>query len=160
MTDFGQLFAKILVALLILACGFVAGCTTGSSPAEVAATPTPLPDSSVSDHVEVIHFHGNHQCESCITLGNLAEATVKANFRDELASGKLVFAHVNAELPENAVLAKKYGVTGSSLWIGVYNSTGFHKEEDIRVWYLIKNNDAYSSYLSGVITKRLNGDLS
>ena len=68
--------------------------------------------------------------------------------------------HVNYDLPENAALATKYGVTGSSLWIGVYDANGFDKEENIKVWYLINNKEAYSAYLSGIISKRLNGDLS
>jgi len=110
--------------------------------------------------VEVYHFHGNYQCASCIAVGDLAEETVKTNFKDELASGRLVFAHVNAELPENYALASKYGVTGSSLWIGVYHSNGFHKEQDIRVWSLINNKDLYMTYLSGIVSKRLNEDLS
>jgi len=42
----------------------------------------------------------------------------------------------------------------------VYDGNGFHKEQDTRVWYLINNKDTYTSYLSGIITKRLNGDLS
>jgi hypothetical protein len=112
------------------------------------------------ERVEVYHFHGNNQCTSCIAVGDLAEKTVNAKFKNELASGRLVFAHVNAEQPENRALAEKYGVTGSSLWIGVYEANGFHKEQDIRVWYLIDDEDAYSTYLSGIITRRLNGDLS
>ncbi len=85
---------------------------------------------------------------------------MNANFRDELASGRLVFAHVNAEQPENAALAAKYNVTGSSLWIGVYDADGFHAEQDTRVWYLIDDKEAYTTYLSAIISKRLNGDLS
>jgi len=108
----------------------------------------------------VFHFHGNSQCTSCIAVGDLAEKTVNDNFKTELASGQLVFAHVNAEIPENVALAKKYGVTGSSLWIGVYDANGFHKKEDTRVWSLIGNKDAYNFYLTSLISKRLNGDLS
>jgi hypothetical protein len=85
---------------------------------------------------------------------------VNANFKDELSSGRLVFAHINAELPENLALAKKYEVTGSSLWIGVYDNNGFHKEQDIRVWYLIDDEDAYMTYLSDIISNRLNGNFS
>jgi hypothetical protein len=97
---------------------------------------------------------------SCIAVGDLAEKTVNTNFKAELASGRVVFAHVNYDLPENSALAAKYGVTGSSLWIGVYNGNRFHKEQDTKVWYLIDNEDAYTSYLSGIITKRLNGALT
>jgi hypothetical protein len=48
---------------------------------------------------------------------------VKINFKNEFASGRFVFAYVNAELPENSV--SKYGVNGLSLWIGGYDAEGF-----------------------------------
>jgi len=155
---------------LIIVCGLLAGCTSaspavstpdGTTPA-LAVSPAPLPTSSSNtvERVEVYHFHGTQQCYSCITVGNLAEQTVNASFKEEIASGRLIFAHVNYDLSENAVLKTKYGVTGSSLWIGVYDADGFHRKQDIRVWSLIKNKDAYSAYLSEVISRRLNGDLS
>ena len=119
-----------------------------------------ISSNSTVERVEVYHFHGNYQCASCIAVGDLAEKTVNTNFKDELASGRLVFGHINVDLPENSALAEKYGVTGSSLWIGVYDGNGFHKEQDIRVWSLINNKDLCMTYLSGIITKRLNGDLT
>jgi hypothetical protein len=161
MTDLQRIYPVIIFAFLIILCGFMAGCTN-TSPTGVAASPTPLSTTSVNstfERVEVIYFHGNQRCASCIAVGDLAEKTVNTSFKDELASGRLVFADVNYDLP-NAAFASKYNVTGSSLWIGVYDANGFHKKEDIRVWSLIKDKDAYSTYLSGVITKRLNGDLS
>jgi len=108
----------------------------------------------------VFHFYGNRQCASCIAVGDLAERTVNASFKNDLILGRLVFAHVNYDLPENAALKTKYNVTGSSLWIGVYDANGFSREEDIRVWTLINDEETYSRYLTGLITKRLNGDLS
>ncbi|MDD1680763.1 MAG: nitrophenyl compound nitroreductase subunit ArsF family protein [Methanoregula sp.] len=141
---------------ILLLC--VSGCTSGIAPPTVHQAPavntTPI------EKVEVIHFHGNRQCTSCIAVGDLAEKTVNTSFRYELASGRLVFMHVNYDLPENAALATKYGVTGSSLWIGVYNASGFHKEQDTRVWSLINDEGLYSNYLSMIINKRLNGDFS
>lgn len=166
MRNLQRIYPVILFAFLIVIGGFIAGCTTPApaTPATVAAVyPEPLPATSTNDtvkRVEIFHFHGTQQCYSCITVGNLAEKTVNTSFKDELSSKRIIFAHVNYDLPENTLLAKKYGVTGSSLWIGVYNGTAFSKEEDVRVWSLINNKDAYSAYLSGVITKRLNGDLS
>ncbi len=166
MKDLQQIYPVVIFAMLILVCGFVAGCTSSSPPAvstpAVTASPSPLPTSSSStvERVEVFHFHGTNQCYSCITVGDLAELTVNTSFRNELASGRLVFAHVNYDLPENAALKTKYGVTGSSLWIGVYDADGFHKKQDIRVWSLISNKESYAAYLSEVIDKRLNGDLS
>jgi hypothetical protein len=109
--------------------------------------------------IEVLHFHGTHQCYSCITVGDYAEETVNTYFSEELKSGKIVFAHINGELPENNDMVTKYGATGSSLWIGVYDKNGFHKEENTRVWYKISDKGEYMNYLAGIIEKRLNGDM-
>jgi hypothetical protein len=98
-----------------------AGCTGISS----HPGPAPSPRASATgtnntvEWVEVFHFHGDQQCASCVVVGELAEKTVNDNFKAERASGRLVFAHVNYDLPENAALTAKYNVTGPSLWIGV-----------------------------------------
>ena len=158
-----NLMRSLIFVFFIVFLIFTAGCTDSSPQLGTTASSASQPaisSNSTVGRVEVIHFHGNQQCTSCVAVGDLAEKTVNANFKDELASDRLIFAHVNAEQPENRALAEKYGVTGSSLWIGVYDGNGFHKEQDTRVWYLINNKDAYTSYLSGIITKRLNGDLS
>ncbi len=110
--------------------------------------------------IEIYHFHGKNQCFSCIAVGDLAEKTINTYFKEEINSKKLKFAHINAELNENSELVKKYGVTGSSLWIGSYLDGKFHKEENIRVWYKINNEQDYMDYLKNEIEKRLNGDLS
>ena len=166
MRNLQWIYPVILFTFLIVIGGFIAGCTT-SSPATpatvVSVSPEPLPATSTNntvERVEIFHFHGTQQCYSCITVGSLAEQTVNTSFKDELASKRIIFAHVNYDLPENAILAKKYGVTGSSLWIGVYNDTTFSREEEIKVWYLLNNKDAFSAHLIEVIRKRLNGDLS
>ena len=152
------IFVFFIIALL-----FTAGCTDSSTrpgaAAPSASQPATNPNNTV-EKVEIYHFHGNQQCTSCIAVGDLAEKTVNANFKDELASGRLVFAHINYDLPENAALAAKYGVTGSSLWIGIYDANGFHKQQNLDVWYLTGEKEAYRTYLSGIISKRLNGDLS
>jgi hypothetical protein len=164
MSDFQRIFLAVMLVFLIIACGLAAGCT---SPAKSSATGQQSTSSSGAidskstvERVEVYHFHGNQQCTSCIAVGDLAEKTVNANFKDELASGRVVFAHVNYDLPENAALAAKYGVTGSSLWIGIYDNNGFHRQQNMDVWYLTGDKEKYPAYLASVISKRLNGDLS
>lgn len=146
----------IVVSLLILASGCI-----NSKVDNAAANAISKPKiSSDVEKVEIIHFHGTHQCYSCITVGQYAEETVSTYFAEEVKDGKVSFAHVNGELPENRELAMKYGVTGSSLWIGVYDKNGFHKEENVNVWYKIGNKEDYAGYLKGIIEKKLSGDLS
>ncbi|OGJ12591.1 hypothetical protein A3K82_00285 [Candidatus Pacearchaeota archaeon RBG_19FT_COMBO_34_9] len=111
------------------------------------------------EKIEVYHFHATNQCYSCITMGDLAEETIDTYFSNELKSGKIVFGHINGELPENSELVKKYGATGSSLWIGTYYTDGsFAKEENINVWYKINNKKDYMNYLKGVIESKLSGN--
>ena len=128
-----------------------------SQPIEQSEETTKISADNV-DKLEIIHFHGTNQCYSCVTMGALAEETISTYFTDELKSGKITFAHINAELPENYNLAKLYEVTGSSLWIGTYTKDGnFFKEENVNVWYKINDKQAYMTYLKGVIEQRLNG---
>lgn len=115
--------------------------------------------SSDIEKIEIYHFHGNNQCYSCITMGDLAEETINTYFKDELKSDKIIFEHVNGELSQNSALVQKFGATGSSLWIGVtYKDGTFTKEENIKVWYKINNKQDYMNYLKGVIESKLSGE--
>jgi hypothetical protein len=152
----------IVLVLFLLAClaVFTGGCATTGDNANANAGSRASSGILQVEKVEILHFHATRQCYSCITLGDYAEATVSTYFAPEVASGKVVFAHINMDLPENKALVEQYGPTGSSLWIGMYTPEGFYKEEDIIVWYRIGNQDEYMTYLKGVIEKRLAGDLS
>ncbi|MDD1711085.1 MAG: nitrophenyl compound nitroreductase subunit ArsF family protein [Methanoregulaceae archaeon] len=150
-------YLVVPVLLLIFALAVLsAGCTT---PVEPSGNPG-ITSSAAVEKVEVLHFHRTSQCYSCKTVGAYAEETVKNYFAQELASGKVVFGHINIEEPENKALVEQYGPTGPSLWIGVYDQDGFHKEENVNVWYKIGNKEEYLAYLKEVIDKRLEGDLS
>jgi len=165
---------KIAFTIALLAILVVSGCleNTASNESEdctdsIACSLTQaeqnetLQELSEVEKIEVYHFHGTHQCYSCKTVGAYAEETIKTYFADESKSGKIVFDHINAELPENQGLAEKYEVTSASLWIGTYTSDGkFSKEQNTSVWYKIGNKQEYLNYLKGIIEKRLSGDLS
>lgn len=110
------------------------------------------------DKLEIFHFHGNNQCYSCVTLGEYAEETVNAYFKDELEKGIIVFDHVNGELPENRELVMKYGATGSSLWLGTYQDGNFEAEQNTQVWYKLKDKEGFMNYLKGVIEQKLIGE--
>ncbi|MCU0632497.1 MAG: nitrophenyl compound nitroreductase subunit ArsF family protein [Methanolinea sp.] len=142
----------LLVFLFVLA----AGCT---NPAEQGRNPGKNV-SGAGEKVEVYHFHATRQCYSCIVLGEYAEETVTTYFAPEMQSGKVVFGHVNVDLPDNKALVELYGPTGSSLWIGVYDKDGFHKEQNMKVWYKLGDKNEYMTYLKEVIEKRLAGDFS
>lgn len=150
----------VIAIIVIFGILLISGCTKNITSNTAGNPVTAQTKASTVEKVEVYHFHGNRQCSSCIAVGKYAEETINIYFADELNSGKIVFAHVNIQLPENEGLAKKYGVTGSSLWIGIYDENGFHKEENVNVWYKISDEQEYINYLKEVLIKRLSGDYS
>jgi len=150
-------FFMILPIILLLALAVLAaGCATQ---AEQGKNPGKTISGSV-ERVEVYHFHATRQCYSCIVLGEYAQETMTTYFAPEIQSGKVVFAHVNVDLPENKEVFERYRPTGSSLWIGVIDGDGFHKEQIIKVWYKLGDKDEYMTYLKEVIEKRLAGDFT
>jgi len=156
-----KLFDRFIVLSVIFSVILISGCVNnGQKTIENNSSAEYTSTSFNVEKVEIIHFHGTHQCYSCITVGSLAEETVNTYFSEELKSGKVTFAHVNAELPENRELVLKYNVTSASLWIGVYDNNGFHPEQNVNVWYKINNKDDYMSYLKGIIENRLSGDFT
>ncbi|MFH0968348.1 MAG: nitrophenyl compound nitroreductase subunit ArsF family protein [Methanobacteriota archaeon] len=110
------------------------------------------------EKVEIYYFHPTNGCRSCSTVGDFAEETVKTYFPNEIKSKKLVFNHINYQDSSNAELVKQYEVTGSSLMIGVHNTTRFYKESVHKAWYMTGNQTQYMNYLKGVIDLRLAGD--
>ncbi|MGM5480890.1 MAG: nitrophenyl compound nitroreductase subunit ArsF family protein [Nanobdellota archaeon] len=152
---------KMMVFVLALSI-FVTGCTggidssntTGDAVADVKGSEQNI----TIEKLEIYHFHGANQCHSCVTVGDYAEETVNTYFEDELEDGVIVFDHVNGELPENKELVKKYGATGSSLWLGTYDDGTFTAEENTRVWYKIQDKEEYMNYLKGVIEQKLSGN--
>ena len=79
---------------------------------------------------------------------------------EQVAGGKIIYGHINVQLPENEKIANRYGAKGTSLCIGVYDENGFHPENDMGIWYKLQDKEAFISYLKKLIEKRLSGDLS
>jgi len=115
-------------------------------------------DAASVQKVEVIHFHTDQCCDSCERIGELSEDTIKSAYAAELASGKIVYMHINIDDPANQNFVQKYGVTGASLWTDVYDKTGIHPWEDLKVWYLVDDDAAFSMHVKGVIDGPLSGE--
>lgn len=99
-----------------------------------------------ADKIEVVHFHGTHQCFSCITVGKYALQTIKDKFPEEYQSGKIVFKDINIELSENKEVVIKYQTRGSSLFINAISNNKDSIEEDTTVWRLTNNQEKFTDY--------------
>ena len=148
---FSHVTRRIVITSLILCivcCGvFISGVTA----AETNSTP------AGAVQVEVYHFHPVNGCYTCTTIGAYAEELINTSYQTELKSKKIIFDHINFQDPKNAEQVKNFGVTGSSLMIGVTDATGFHKEENVKVWYKVGKKDEFMTYLKALLDKRLAG---
>ena len=115
------------------------------------SSPTIIPPVSAIpvDKIEVVHFHGTHQCWSCITVGEYALKTIKEKFPEEYQSGKIVFKDINGELKENKQIVVKYQARGSSLFINAIRNTQDNIQEEIKVWYLVNDKEQFMQYFEG-----------
>ena len=146
----------LLVAALIVPILIASGCTNQPDNAAVNTSQAVNFSAPLLDNrLEVFHFHATRQCTSCINAGKYAEETLKKYFQSDLDSGRIVFKSINVESPENQEIVSKYGATGSSLWLGVYNSSGFFPEENTAVWYKTLDENAYLEYFKGVVESKL-----
>ncbi|MDN7024048.1 hypothetical protein FGU65_03935 [Methanoculleus sp. FWC-SCC1] len=157
----GKILPFAMLAVLLACTALFTGCVAAPEGEATAAAAAPETISGTVARVEVIHFTTPNQCYSCVVLGDYAEETVNTHFADELASGKMVFDHISIADPAQQEIVERYGATGSSLWIGVYDDQGgFYPEEDVRVWYKLNDKPGFTTYLKTVLEMRLRGDLT
>ncbi len=108
----------------------------------VSPSPTPQP----ADKIVIVHFHGTNQCWSCITVGEYALKTIKEEFPEEYASGKIIYKDINGELKENQEIVAKYRARGSSLFINAIRNGQDNISEDVKVWRLVNNEAQFIDY--------------
>lgn len=106
--------------------------------------------------IEVYHFHETQQCYSCRVIGEMAEDVMNTSFRQEINDGKIIFSHVNVDLPENSDIVSRFGPTSSSIMIGYSDETGFHAENQISLWYKLEDKQAFGDELSKAIREKMN----
>ena len=116
----------------------------------------PMSTSKTSaEKIEVVHFHGTHQCWSCITVGEYALKTIKEKFPEEYKNGTIVYRDINGELPENKDIVMKYQASGSSLFVNAITAGKDNIEEDVTVWRLVSNENQFISYFQDKLNKLL-----
>jgi len=108
-----------------------------------------------ADKIEVVHFHATQQCYSCITVGKYALKTIQERFPKEYENGMIVFRDINAELPENRDTVIQYQARGSSLFVNGITGGQDHIQEDVRVWRLVNDEQAFMDYFEGKLKELL-----
>jgi len=113
---------------------------SGQNPTSTAGTSDNVttvagqPQSPLPNRVEIIYFHVNQRCVTCLCFEQHINTVIETYFRDAITSGKLTYRVLNLQKAENTAIAKKYGAVGSQMFINVIIK-GVDNIEDIQsIW--------------------------
>ena len=142
---------KHFIHLSVLSLGlFVTACTSNAQqPGKAGGTAT-------SNRIEVIDFHNEHRCITCLTIQSLTEEVLNSTFAAEMKVGTITFRTVNVDDEANAKLAEEFGAYGSALFLQVQKN-GKAEKIDLTEWAFMTANDA--AKFKAELTKKLRAAL-
>ena len=151
------LLAKVRIwtsfLLIILVAGMLCACGSHTPEATLPSDTSSI----MADSVEVVYFHRAQRCNSCIYAEKGIRYTMETYFRDELASGKLIFKAVNIEDKKNATIVKKYGAFTSSLFINTKRGGTDHIVEVKEIWFVLGKDEVFVEIVRDKIGESLKG---
>ena len=117
-----KLFHYLLVFILVLISGF-----TCQAQAQKKAVVSPT-----TSTIEVIQFHSEHRCVTCLKIEKLTKETLAKSFKT------VPFRLVNVDEKKNEKMAEQFEATGTALFL--YNpKTG--KKKDLTDFAFMKAGD-------------------
>ena len=122
-----------------------------------SAATQPIPP--LPNRIDVIYFHVNQRCPTCMCFEERVNQVIKTYFSDALNSGNLTYRVLNAQQQQNTAIAKQYGAVGSQLFINtVVNSKDNIKDiQDIWNWNCRYNAPSFDRKVKSVIEDSLKG---
>jgi len=106
-----------------------------------AQQPTTSTSSAVATRIDVIEFHSEHRCETCINIEAMAREVLNTGFATQMRDGTITFRLVNVEEKANAKMAEEFGAYGTALFLDVHKN-GTDEKVDLTKWAFMKANDA------------------
>ncbi len=157
---------SMYAVLVCLPTSVVAASTPkiATAPTSIATTPgvntsSTAPVAGAVDRVEMLYFHSNQRCKTCLYFEERTRYVLDTFFKSEMQSGMLSLRLVNRDDKANSSLVQKYKVVGSQLFINtIINGT----ERSRNVWEIYSwgtSDSAFDAGLKPMIQKSLKGEL-
>ena len=109
----------MMVSFILLACGEKPNAVTAKAQS-----------GQVNDFVEILYFHGKQRCMTCRSIEQNTKELLESKFQRQMKEGKVVFRVIDISKKENALIAEKYEVAWSSLFL-VQHKNGKEKAENL-----------------------------
>jgi hypothetical protein len=115
-------------------------------------------DKPTSGKVIAYYFHGNFRCPTCYKLETYSREAIEANFKNELASGKIVFNVINTDEKGNEHFVNDYQLYTKSLVISLIESGKEVKSKNLtKIWDYVGNKQKFFEYVTSEINGFLKG---
>ena len=108
-----------------------------------------LKESDGKTCVEILYFHGDMRCRSCVAMEKGVSELLEEQFRDEVKDGKIIFKTIDITTPEGEQIADKYGVSWSSLFLNNWVN-GEEERNDLTRFGMktaAKDREAFKEYI-------------
>ena len=152
-----RILSPLILACLVLS--LMVGCTASpTAPPIPEEPPTSDTSSEPADRVEVVYFHRTQRCHGCIYAEEGTRYIVETYFKDELASGKVIFEVLDVQDKKNAAIVRKYGAFTSSLFINTIREGLDHIEEVEEIWYFLDDDEEFAEVVKNKLEKSLQGE--
>ncbi|MBK7409523.1 MAG: hypothetical protein IPL49_02010 [Saprospirales bacterium] len=90
---------------------FIFSNCTGQEPVKTVL------QSSGPNRIEVLDFHNEHRCATCLTIEQLTKELLADNYADAQQKGLITFRLINADEKANGAIVDRYTAYGTTLII-------------------------------------------
>ena len=106
-------------------------------------------DKPSESRVIAYYFHGDFRCATCYKLEQYSKEAIEANFKDALASGKLIFKTVNIDEKANRHFVNDYQLYTKSLVISLVKDGKEVKSKNLaKIWEYVGNKQKFYDYVT------------
>ncbi len=121
--------------------------------AAISAGSFAFAQSSQQAKVTAYYFHGSFRCVTCTNMEKYSREAIEANFKDDLASGRLEFKAVNIEDRGNEHFVNDYKLYTKSLILSLVKDGKEVKSENLdKIWELARNKQKFIEYVTAEVS--------
>ena len=115
----------------------------------IAVVVPPQLQSAEDTKVIVYYFLTNFRCASCHKIEKYTKEALEQHFKDELASGRLVFQPINIDEKENQHFIKDYRLYSKAVVLSMLTAGKEVKHKNLtKIWEYLGDKDKFYDYIT------------
>lgn len=142
---------KLLYLIALYSSTILYSCGGQSSGQKTAIKPD-----NTKDRIEIIYFHAEHRCKTCMDIEKYTELTLETYFAEQLKNKHVTFQTFNVDREENYAMSEEYEAFGSALFLNVVHDGTIKKLNLTDFAFLnISNKEKFTEALKSEINDEL-----